>query len=105
MDVRQLNQAEFKATMTQEMRNVTETATDVLNIWPYVEAIPIAHLSDHSICGEFVESVYRSDDDHFDHVLVATGTKNVYLVVVVDLIEDAILGHRLLDLNQEYGVL
>ena len=33
-----------------------------------------------------------------------TRTKNVYLVVVVDLVHDLIYGHLLLDLNKEYGL-
>ncbi len=33
-----------------------------------------------------------------------TKTKNVYLVVVVDLIANAVHGHHLLDLNEQYGL-
>jgi len=50
-----------------------------------------------------VEHVYRNGNNTFDHVLVVTKTKNVFLTVVVDLVRDTICGHRLLDLNQEYG--
>ena len=99
MRTRELTEAEFKDTFTAKMVNVTETATDVLNIWPYVEAVPIRVLDGH-----FVEAVYRGEDNRFDHVLVMTESKNVYLVVVVDLVQDAIYGHRLLDVNQEYGL-
>jgi|SRR6516225_9142445 hypothetical protein len=104
MQSRLLNEDEFKATMTPKMHNVTETATDVLDIWPYVESVPAVDLEGHSIDDRFVEVVYRSDDNCFDHVLVMTRTKNVYLVVVVDLAHDSIYGHRLLDLNREYGL-
>jgi hypothetical protein len=48
---------------------------------------------------------YRRGDAQFDHVLVTTTTKNVFLVVVVDLRKDSIFGHFLLDLNEEYGLL
>jgi hypothetical protein len=92
-------------TMTSNMRNVTESATDVLDVWPYVRSVPALDLEGHSIDDGFVEVVYRSDDDRFDHVLVMTRTKNVYLTVVVDLARGSIFfGHRLLDLNREYGV-
>lgn len=104
MQTRQLTEAEFKATMTPEMHNVTEAATDPLDLWPYVESVPASDLQAHSIYDHFVEVVYRSDDDSFDHVLVMTRTKNVYLAVVVDLAHDSIYGHRLLDLNREYGL-
>ena len=36
--------------------------------------------------------------------MVATGTQNVHLVVVVDLVADRVYGHHLLDLNAKYGV-
>ena len=90
--------------MTAKMHNVTKIATDVLDIWPYVDSIPATDLKGHSIYDRFVEFVYRSDDKYFDHVLVMTKTKDVYLAVIVDLTHDSIFGHRLLDLNQEYGL-
>jgi hypothetical protein len=104
MQPRQLTEGEFKATMTPKMREVTETATDVLDIWPYVHAVPASDLDGHLIYDDFVDVVFRSDDNRFDHVLVTTKTKNVFLVVVVDLAHDCIYGHRLLDLNREYGL-
>ncbi|QEL15126.1 hypothetical protein [Limnoglobus roseus] len=104
MQTRQLTDGEFKATMTPKMQNVTETATDVLDIWRYVASVPAADLEGHSVYDRFVEAVYRSDDDRFDHVLVMTMTKNVLLTVVIDLAQDSIFGHRLLDLNREYGL-
>jgi hypothetical protein len=103
MQTRQLTEDEFKAAMTDKMHNVTETATDVLDIWPYVNAVPVSDLDGHSIYDDFVDAVFRSDDNRFDHVLVMTKTNNVYLAVVVDLAHDSIYGHRLLDLNREYG--
>jgi len=33
---RRLTKSEFKATMIDPMTNVSETATDLLDIWPYV---------------------------------------------------------------------
>ena len=102
--VRRLTEGEFKATLTHNMHDVTTSATDVLDIWPYVESVPVADLEGNSIFEHFVEVVYRSDDGCFDHVLVMTRTKNVYLAVVIDLENDAFYGHRLLDLNREYGL-
>lgn len=101
---RRLSESEFKATFTEKMRNVTESATDVLDIWPYVESVPAADLEGHSIYERFVDVVYRNDDERYDHVLVMTRTKNVYLAVIVDLGNDSVYGHRLLDLNREYGI-
>ena len=104
MQARQLTEGDFRATMTPKMHNVTKTATHVLDIWPYVNAVPASDLEGHSIYDDFVDVVFRSDDNRFDHVLVMTKTKNVYLAVVVDLAHESIYGHRLLDLNREYGL-
>ena len=51
-----------------------------------------------------VRIVYRDAAGRFDHVMVMTKTKNVYLVIVVDLTGDGIHGHHLLDLNEKYGL-
>ena len=104
MKPRRLSEDEFKAAMTSKMRNVQESAADVLDIWSYVHSVPSDDLKGHVIYEPFVDGVYRTEDDHFDHVMVMTKTLNVYLVVVVDLPSDSFQGHRLLDLNQEYGL-
>jgi hypothetical protein len=104
MQPRQLTADEFKATFTHKMHDVTEAVSDVLDIWPYVDSIPHADLAGHPVNDRLVEFVYRTDNNCFDHVLVMTKTKNVYLAVVVDLARGAIHGHRLLDLNREYGL-
>ena len=104
MNTRRLSQAEFKATLAAPMRDVLATATSVIDIWPYVAAVPVAELSGHTVAEGLVEHVYRNPQNTFDHVLVVTNTSNVYLVVVVDLTTDTIRGHYLQDLNREYGL-
>lgn len=99
-----LTDAEFKATFAPPMRDVTEAATDVVDIWPYVRAVPAADLGGHQVWDDFVECVYRAGDGRYDHVLVMTRSANVYPVVVVDLVSGGVHGHRLLDLNREYGL-
>lgn len=101
---RRLTEGEFRATMTPKMSEVRATATDVLDVWPYVRSVPPADLEGHSIYDPFVDGVYRTEDGRFDHVLVMTRTGNVYLVFLIDLADDSFHGHRLLDLNREYGL-
>ena len=86
------------------MTDVTVDATDVIDIWPYVQSVPSTELAGHSVYDQFVDKVYRDSLDRFDHVLVLTRTKNVYLVVVVDLKRSVVYGHHLLNLNDEYGL-
>ena len=99
-----LNDDQFRATFAAPMRDVTGEATDVIDIWSYVESVPAADLRGHAVYDHFVEKVYRDASGRFDHVLVMTKTKNVYLTVVVDLEHDAVYGHHLLDFNEKYGV-
>ena len=72
------------ATFAPTLHNVQDTATDVLDIWPYVDSVPPDNLEGHSIYEPFVDGVWRTEDNRFDHVLVMTKTKNVYLAVIVD---------------------
>jgi hypothetical protein len=98
-----LDEKQFLATFAAPMRDVTREAANVLDIWPYVDAVPPQHLRGHEVYDQFVEHVYRDTTGRFDHVQVMTKTKNVYLTVVVDLQHDVIYGHHLLDLNEKYG--
>lgn len=115
MVVRELSEAEFLATFVEPMRNLSAVAVNqgddapsleggVVGIWPYVAAVPAADLAGEKVRPEEVDGVYRSGDGRWDHVMVATGTQNVHLVVVVDLAADRVYGHHLLDLNAKYGV-
>lgn len=102
---RLLTEDEFLATLAEPMKNITGKEWDVLDIGPYVDAVAPADLQGHSIDDGSVEDVYRAPDDRFDHVLATTKTKNVYLAILVDLKQDAIYGHHLLDLNRIYGIM
>ena len=105
MTPRLLTPEEFKATFTPKMHNVQETATDVLDIWPYVHSVPTSDLEGHVIYEPFVDGVYRTENGQFDHVMIMTKTQNVYLVVlIIHLPSDSFHGHYLLDLNREYGL-
>lgn len=99
-----LDEAEFMSTFAAPMRDVLATAANAIDVWPYIAAIPIGDLAGHIIVDGRVEHIYRNGSQTFDQVLVATRTKNVFVVVVVDLSAHAIFGHRLLDLNHEYGL-
>jgi hypothetical protein len=105
MQTRLLGKDQYHATFLKPSENVTLTATDVIDIWPYVAAVPSTELWGHAVVPKLIEGVYRRGDAQYDHVLVTTTTSNVFLVVVVDLRKDVIFGHFLLDLNEEYGLL
>ena len=95
----------FKATADGKMTNVTEQPEACADIWPYVRLIQQSvALPQPVVERELVELVYRSESGHYDHVLIPTGRHNVYLVIVVDRVGHLIFGHRILDLNELYGL-
>lgn len=104
MRTNQLSEEEFKSTMSG-MTDVTEIADAAVDIWEYVallvnlESLPKVVYDDN-----IVEYVYRNDSLTFDHVLLPTGTPNVYVVIVVNLVQEIIYGHYPLDLNEEYSL-
>lgn len=77
----------------------------VIDIEPYVAAIPPGDLQGLALLSAAPPTaVYRIAGGEFDHVLYATTRRNVFLVVIVKLNPDHVLGHYLLDLNKEYGI-
>jgi len=109
LKTRLLSAAEFQKTFGPEMTEITGRENEVspsgvLDIKPYFQAIPGRDLRPHSVPECIAEYVYRSSDSRYDHVLFPTATENVYLVLVVDLAADKVLGHHILDLAELYGL-
>ena len=105
MTTRLLSDAEFHAFFGNRMCEVTFEPSPVsVNIWDYVSAIPSTDFGSTSIEGRDVDYVYRTDDGRYDHVLISTTTKNVYLAIIVDLVNAEVIGHHILDLNAKYGL-
>jgi hypothetical protein len=95
----------FKATTEGRMTNVTAQPGGCIDIWPYAKMIQASvELPQQVIDGQFVKYVYRSQFNHYDHVLVPFGRSNTFLVIVVDRLHGSVYGHRVLDLNAEYGL-
>jgi len=104
MHTRTLDENGFRKTFIGRMRDVTDDAAPVADIWPYVAAIPRSDLGGRRFLPEVVEFVYRSGDEAFDHVLIPTSEANVYLVVVVDRRAKTVFGHHILNLREKYGL-
>lgn len=99
---RKLSAEEFDALFQPGMEDVTASGDALVDIWPYVDAIPATDLGD--IVPHDVHYVFRSKSGGEDHVIVATCAENVELVIVVDRRQRSIVGHHLLNLAQLYGV-
>ena len=102
----ELTEEQYLKTMTGRMVDITATAEAVIDIWVYAERLVFEGELDQTIVeNQYVQSVYRNDSTTFDHVLLHTGEHNVYVVILVDLINEVIFGHYMLNLNQKYGVI
>lgn len=100
-----LTETIFKATTEGKMSDVTKQPGACVDIWPYARLVQKSvELPQKVLDGQFVEYVYRSQFNHYDHVLIPAGRFNVFLVIVVDRMHGSVYGHRILDLNAEYGL-
>jgi hypothetical protein len=104
MTTRFLDPHTFLATIVRPVRKLHAVARHELEVWPYVDEIPTEDLRGFSIDGNDVECVFRSSDDHYDHVLIPTNTWNTYLVVIVDRANNDIVGHHVLYRNDLYDL-
>ena len=104
METHKLHHEQYQATFTVPMLDVSQSAEPVLDIWPYVEAVPEADLEGFILSDGVVRYVYQSSSGQYLHVLVATDDGNTFLVIVIDLVSVKIIGHYLLDLVLLYGL-
>jgi hypothetical protein len=101
---RLLTADEFRATFAAPPVPISPDEAPAVDFWPYFDAISTEDFAGHDCSDGEVEHVWRMADGRHEHVLVNTEDRNVFLVLVLDLIEQQVVGHRLLDLNQEYQV-
>ncbi|MDE6731830.1 MAG: DUF3795 domain-containing protein [Oscillospiraceae bacterium] len=106
--MRELSKEQYLSTMSKpggKMRDITKTAELPPELWERAEVlINITPISEDSVRERQLEAVYENDERTFRHVLLFGEKKNCYVVVVVDLAENSILGFYPLDLNEEYGI-
>ena len=102
METHKLSYEQYQATFMAPMVDVSQTAEPVLDIWPYVEAVPEYDLEGFTLLDGIVRYVYQSPPGQYLHVLVSTEDENVFLVVIIDLFSVKITGHYLLDLVTLY---
>src|SRR5947208_2032274 len=109
MLTRLLTKPEFLSTFGERMEDITGREdvvrpNGVIDIWPYVRAVASPVVPEHVVEEQMVERVWRTSDSRYDHVLVPTRMNNVFLALVVDLTDESVFGHYLLDLKVEYGL-
>ncbi len=102
METRVLEGKELLATFVHPFERLTEVPRDEIEIWPYVDALGDG--DPYFVAGNDVEAVYASADGRYHHVLVPSAREREYLVVVVDVARNAVIGHHALTLTDQYGV-
>ncbi len=97
-----LSESEFKATAGKPMRRLGPESEPPVDFWPYFEAIPQEDFEGRD-CGEgSVTYVWEHPEGRFQHVLVDSKDKNVFMALVLDVRARKVLGHHLLDLGRVY---
>lgn len=88
--------------MAVPMKRLPPDAGAPFPFWHYFDAIPSADFEGHDCSAGTVTYVWQHPLGLFQHVLVDSEDENVFMVLVLDLTNSKVLGHRLLDLNREY---
>lgn len=100
-----LDEVAFKASFGESMQQIAGDEAPAFDFWPYFEEIPEVDFEGFDCSEGRVQWVWRTDDGRFEHVLInSRQDKDVFMVIVLDRIADSVLGHRLLNLRDEYGI-
>ena len=103
--IRELSKEEFLKTMKSGMKNITRDAESVVDIWEYAESLLNKKLiSQYGFNNRLIEAVYGDEKGCYQHVLLFTAQSNCYIVIIINIEKRVIIGHYLLNLNEEYGV-
>ena len=102
--MKRLTDSEFLATASDPMRRLPLDASPPFEFWDYFESIPSADFEGHDCSVGGVTYVWQDSTGRYQFVHVNSEDKNVFMVLVLDIAGRAVLGHRLLDLNREYGL-
>jgi len=102
--MKRLSEPEFLATFGKPMQRVPSTEGVPFEFWSYFDGIPADDFESHDCSDGQVTYVWNNPAGTFQHVLVNSEDKNVFMVLVLDLKANAVLGHRLLNLKSLYGL-
>lgn len=102
--MKHLTEPEFRATFADPMQRVALDAEPPVQFWAYFDAIPADDFASHDCSVGSVSYAWTDATGSFQHVLIDTEDKNIFMAIVLDLRNASILGHRLLNLNHEYGL-
>jgi hypothetical protein len=100
-----LDENAYRTTFGAKMLRIRADGNAPFPFWDYVERIPSEDFRGYDCSEGSVQWIWRSDDGRFEHVLIDTNEdKDVFMVVVLDLVKKEVVGHRLMDFKHEYGL-
>jgi hypothetical protein len=94
----------FHATAKEPVTDITRDPNAALDvdIWPYVEVAMAAEFADQNTSRWDVRHVYREAENRYQHVFVRTHRRRLFLVIVLAVADQSIVGHYVLDMKAEY---
>jgi hypothetical protein len=102
--IKQLSEADYLATFAEPMKRLASDAAPLVDFWNYFDSIPSSDFEGHDCSAGSVTYVWEHPTGRFQHVLVNSEAKNIFMVLVLDIPSCTVRGHRLLDLNRKYGL-
>ena len=99
-----LEEEEYHATFSGQMKRVDPERRPPFDFWDYVDAIPPADYQGFDCSERSVTYVWETEDGGVQHVFFDSEDKDVFMVVVLDVVQSQVIGHRLLNLPVEYGL-
>jgi hypothetical protein len=102
MATRLLTHEQYLRSFAAPMQRLNDDESALCDIEPYLAEIPIEDLG-LALIGDVV-LVAKDGLERVHHVVLNTDRKNVQIVLVIGVKERAVLGHALLDLGKEYGL-
>ena len=91
-------------TFSKPMKRLSSNAIPPFEFWDYFSGIPTADFEGHDCSAGSVAYVYENSTGHFQHVLINSEGKNIFMALILDIQARNVFGHRLLNLNREYGL-
>lgn len=105
ISARELTEKEYLDTMSGGMKNVTDTAERLTDIWAYASQSGVHEMiSEYGFENKLIEAVYENGGGSYQHVLLYGVREDTYAAIIVDVREREVFGHYLLDLGEKYGL-
>lgn len=97
-----LSEEKYQQTFEAPMTRVTGKEDPPFNFWPYFDQIPSSDFSGHDCSSGKVTYVYRDPTGRYEHVLVDSESRDIFMALVLDRQNLTVVGHRLLDVAALY---